>query len=144
MTFLGGLTTETRTLIGANNASIPKTVSYEYNLDGSLYKLHYPSGAVVTYTPDSAGRTLSAVDSGSGINYVTGATYGPDSALTGFVSGNSGTFAGITNSFAYNKRLQPLTMSATAPSQTVYSIGYDFHAGNGTAAPARTTAMSLE
>jgi RHS repeat-associated protein len=130
---LGRLATETRTLIGANNASIPKTVSYEYNLDGSLYKLHYPSGAVVTYTPDSAGRTLSAVDSGSAINYVTGATYGPDSALTSFVSGNSGTFAGITNSFAYNKRLQPLTMSATAPSQTVFSIGYDFHAGNGTA-----------
>jgi hypothetical protein len=24
-------------------------------------------------------------------------------------------------------------MSATAPSQTVFSIGYDFHAGNGTA-----------
>ncbi|HVG92416.1 MAG TPA: hypothetical protein VNB54_13065, partial [Alphaproteobacteria bacterium] len=130
---LGRLATETRTLRGANDAAIPKTVSYEYNLDGSLYKLHYPSGAVITYTPDSAGRTLSAVDSGSGINYVTGATYGPDSALTGFISGNSGTFAGITNSFAYNKRLQPLTMSATAPSQTVYSIGYDFHAGNGTA-----------
>jgi hypothetical protein len=72
-------------------------------------------------------------DSGSGINYVTGATYGPDSALTGFVSGNSPSFTGITNAFTYNRRLQPLTMSATAPSQTVYSIGYDFHAGNGTA-----------
>jgi RHS repeat-associated protein len=130
---LGRLTAETRTLTGANNAAISKNLSYEYNLDGSLYKLHYPSGAVVTYTPDSAGRTLSAVDGGSGINYVTGATYGPDGALTGFVSGNSNTFAGITNSFTYNKRLQPLTMSATAPSQTVYSIGYDFHAGNGTA-----------
>ena len=129
---LGRMTTETRTLIGANNASIPKTVSYEYNLDSSLYKLHYPSGAVVTYTPDSAGRTLSAVDSGRGINYVTGATYGPDSALTGFVSGSGGP-AAITSSFTYNKRLQPLTMSATAPSQTVFSIGYDFHAGNGTA-----------
>jgi RHS repeat-associated protein len=129
---LGRMTTETRTLIGANNASIPKTVSYEYNLDGSLYKLHYPSGAVVTYTPDSAGRTVSAVDSGSGINYVTGASYGPDSALTGFVSGSGGA-AAITSSFTYNKRLQPLTMSATAPSQTVFSIGYDFHAGNGTA-----------
>jgi len=78
---------------------------------------------VVTYTPDSAGRILSAVDSSSGINYVTRATYGPDGALTGFVSGNSGTFAGITNAFAYNKRLQPLTMAATAPSQTVFSIG---------------------
>ncbi|MCU1333502.1 MAG: repeat protein, partial [Candidatus Angelobacter sp.] len=111
---------------------IPKNLSYEYNLDGSLYKLHYPSGAVVTYAPDSAGRTLSAIDSGSGTNYVTGATYGPDSALTGFISGNSATFAGITNAFSYNKRLQPVAMSAAAPSQTVFSIGYDFHVGNGT------------
>jgi hypothetical protein len=86
---------------------------------------------VVTCTPDSAGRTLSAIDSGNGINYVTSATHGPDSALTGFVSGNSGTFAGITNAFSYNKRLQPLAMSASAPSQTVFSIGYDFHLGNG-------------
>jgi RHS repeat-associated protein len=130
---LGRLITETRTLIGANNAAISKTISYTYNLDGSVKTLTYPSGNVITYTPDSAGRVLSAVDSGSGINYVTGATYGPDSALTGFISGNSGTFAGITNAFSYNKRLQPLNMSATAPSQTVFSIGYDFHAGNGTA-----------
>jgi RHS repeat-associated protein len=129
---LGRLTTETRTLIGANNVAIPKNLAYSYNLDGSLKTLTYPSNAVVTYTPDSAGRILSAVDSGNGINYATSATYGPDSALTGFVSGYSGTFAGITNAFAYNKRLQPLTMSATAPSQTLYSIGYDFHVGNGT------------
>jgi RHS repeat-associated protein len=128
---LGRLTAETRTLTGANNAAISKNLSYEYNLDGSLYKLHYPSGNVVTYTPDSAGRTLSAIDSGNGINYVTGATYGPDSALTGFISGYSASFAGITNAFSYNKRLQPLTMSANAPSQTVFSIGYDFHLGNG-------------
>src|SRR4029077_5081794 len=128
---LGRLTTETRSLTGANNAAISKTVSYDYNLDGSLYKLHYPSGAAVTYTPDSAGRMLSAIDSGNSINYVTGATYGPDSALTGFISGNSGTFAGVTNTFSYNRRLQPLAMSATAPSQTVFSIGYDFHLGNG-------------
>ena len=129
---LGRLTAETRTLTGANNAAISKNLSYEYNLDGSLYKLHYPSGNVVTYAPGTAGLTLSAIDSGNAINYVTSATYGPDSALTGFVSGNSGTFAGITNAFTYNKRLQPVNMSANAPSQTVFSIGYDFHAGNGT------------
>jgi hypothetical protein len=92
----------------------------------------------VTYAPDSAGRILSAIDSGNSINYVTGATYGPDSALTGFVSGNSGTFAGITNAFSYNKRLQPLAMSVAAPSQTVFSIGYDFHVA--TAHQARTVA----
>ena len=133
---MGRLTTETRTLTGANNAPISKTISYEYNLDSSLSKLHYPSGAVVTYTPDSAGtnssgRIVSAVDSGSSINYITGSTYGPDGGVTGFVSGNSPSFAGITSAFSYNKRLQPVTMSATAPSQTVYSIGYDFHVGNG-------------
>jgi RHS repeat-associated protein len=129
---LGRLAAETRTLTGANNAPISKNLSYSYNLDGSVKTLTYPSGNVVTYTPNSAGRILSAVDSGNSINYVTGATYGPDSALTGFVSGNSGTFAGITNAFSYNKRLQPLAMSANAPSQTVFSIGYDFHVGNGT------------
>ncbi len=128
---LGRLATETRTITGANNAAISKNLSYSYNLDGSLKTLTYPSGNVVTYTPDSAGRTVSAIDSASGINYVTGATYGPDSALTGFVSGNSATFAGITNAFSYNKRLQPLAISANAPSQTVFSIGYDFHLSNG-------------
>jgi RHS repeat-associated protein len=129
---MGRIATEARTLTGAGGAAIPKTLSYKYNLDGSLKELHYPSGAVVTYTPDSAGRTLSAVDGGNGINYITGATYGPDGSLTGFVSDNSGTFAGITSAFSYNKRLQPVNMSATAPSQTLYSVGYDFHVGNGT------------
>ena len=85
----------------------------------------------MTYTPDSAGRTLSAIDSVNSINYATAATYGPDSSLAGFKSGQSASFAGYTNSFSYNKRLQPINMSASAPSQTVFSIGYDFHYGNG-------------
>ena len=127
---LGRMTSETRTLTGANNGTISKTLSYEYNLDGSLAKLHYPSGAVITYTPDSAGRITQAVDSGNGINYVTGATYGPDGSLTNLVNGSGGT-AAITNNFTYNKRLQPVTMSAATSSQTVFSIGYDFHFGNG-------------
>ena len=60
---LGRLTTETRTLIGANNATISKNISYTYNLDGSVKTLTYPSNNVITYTPDSAGRMLSAIDS---------------------------------------------------------------------------------
>jgi YD repeat-containing protein len=124
---LGRLAAETRVISG-----VSKSMSYSYNLDGSLKTLTNPSGAVITYTPDSAGRILSAVDSGNTINYVTGATYGPDSGLTGFISGNSATFAGITSAFSYNKRLQPVNMSANAPSQTVFYIGYDFHVGNGT------------
>ncbi len=98
---------------------------------------------MVTYTPDSAGRVLSAVDGGNSINYVTGATYGPDSSLTGFISGSGGT-APVTNLFSYNNRLQPCRMTAstgTLPSNcldatnhgNVFDIGYDFHKGNGTA-----------
>jgi len=128
---LGRLTAETRTLTGANNASISKNLSYSYNLNGSLKTLTYPSGNVVTYTPDSAGRMLSAKDTANNINYVTTATYGPDSALTGFISGYSTSFAGITNAFTFNKRLQPLAMSATSPSVTVFSLNYDFHLGAG-------------
>jgi RHS repeat-associated protein len=140
---LGRLTTETRTLTGANGAPISMTVSYDYNLDGSLYKLHYPSGAVVTYAPWQSGSVAvsvpgSAVDTANNINYATGAggpgtyaSYGADGSLTGFVSGKTAAFAGITNAFGYNKRLQPLSMSAISPTQTVFSIGYDFHLGAG-------------
>src|SRR5205823_2446328 len=71
------------------------------------------------------------VDSSNNIKSVTAASYGPDSALTGFISGHSTSFNGITNKFSFNKRLQPVNMSATSPSQTVFSIGYDFHLGGG-------------
>ena len=78
--------------------------------------------------------TLSAKDTGNNINYVTSATYGPDSALTGFISGYSTSFAGITNAFSYNKTPaagEHVGQSLTRP--RLYSrSGYDFHLGNGT------------
>ena len=46
---MGRIISETRVIAG-----VSKPVSYEYNQDGSLSKLHYPSSRVVTYTPDSA------------------------------------------------------------------------------------------
>src|SRR5436305_8875190 len=69
---LGRMASEGRTIAG-----VTKNMSYTYNLDGSVATMTYPSGAVITYTPDSAGRMLSAVDTTSSnpINYVTGATY---------------------------------------------------------------------
>ncbi len=134
---LGRIGSKSRTIAG-----IQKNLAYTYNLDNSVATLKYPSGAVVTYTPDAAGRILSAVDSGNNINYITGATYGPDSSLTGFISGNSSSFAGITNTFSYNTRLQPCRLSATtgAPPASctdgtnignVIDLSYDFHLGSG-------------
>ncbi|MBZ5530317.1 MAG: hypothetical protein LAO20_02695 [Acidobacteriia bacterium] len=125
---LGRLTGETRVI-----GSISKSISYAYHLGGSVKTLTYPNGHVVTYTPDFAGQVVSAVDSGSGINYATAGTYNAPGSLTSLINGNTGSFAGITNTFSYNKRLQPVNMSSASPSQTVFSIGYDFHAGNGTA-----------
>jgi RHS repeat-associated protein len=125
---LGRVTREQRTISG-----VSKSVGYDYNLDGSVNVIHYPSGAAVAYTPDSAGRIVSVIDSVNGINYITGATYAPDNSIAGFVNGNSGTFAGITNAFTYNVRLQPVNVSAVTPGQQkVISLGYDFHLGNGT------------
>jgi RHS repeat-associated protein len=146
---MGRLATETRTLIGANNATISKNISYVYNLDGSVNTLTYPSGKVITYTPWHNGALgvsapQEAKDLGSGINYVTSATYGPDGSLAGFISGSGGA-AAITNLFSYNNRLQPCRMTASTgalpvscadadPTHrgNVYDITYDFHVGNGT------------
>jgi hypothetical protein len=93
----------------------------------------FPSGAVIIYTPDSAGRLLSAVDSNNQINYVTGATYNAPGSLTGSVYGQSASFTGIVNSFSFNNRLQPVNMwssSPTSPTRTLMNLIYDSHAGN--------------
>jgi RHS repeat-associated protein len=65
----GRLTTETRPIAG-----VSKSTSFTYTLDSSVKTLTYPSGRVVTYTPDSARRLTSAVDS-NGTQYVSSATY---------------------------------------------------------------------
>ncbi len=98
---LGRMTGETRVIAG-----ISKSLSYAYNLDGSMKSLTYPSGRVVTYTPDAAGRLVSAVDS-NGTNYVTSAAYNAASSLTSLVNGGT-----ITNSFLYNTRMQLCRITA--------------------------------
>jgi RHS repeat-associated protein len=121
---MGRLTGESRTTAGKT-----MSMSYGYDLASALTTIIYPSKAVVTYTPNGSGRDVSAVDNGNTVNYATGASYAPDGSITGFVSGSSSTFAGITNAFSYNNRLQPITMSATGPGGTIFSLTYDFHKG---------------
>jgi RHS repeat-associated protein len=60
-------------------ARYTKDFFYAYNLDGSLAQLTYPSGRVITYAVDAAGRTTSATDS-NGTSYVSNATYWPSGA----------------------------------------------------------------
>jgi RHS repeat-associated protein len=131
------LATETRSIAG-----ISKSTSYTYNLDGSVKTLTYPSNRVVTYTPDSAGRMVSAVDS-NGTSYVSSATYNPIGSLKSFLNGST---PALNSTFQYNQRLQlcrittltsgtPPISCADSDSQHIGNVmdrGYDFHAGNGT------------
>ncbi len=118
----GRILTERRTIAG-----VTKTISYGYNLDGSLASNTYPSGRTVSYSYGNAERAVSAVDSANGINYATNATYapqgGPGSILHGEVSGG---FAGITETYSYNNRLQPTAVQARTSTATLMSLAYSF------------------
>ena len=108
---MGRATTEKRTITGSS--AITNSVGYSYNLDGSMAALTYPSGRVITYTPNSsggytAGRPVSAVDSANSINYVTLAKYAPQGALASLSHGTS-----ISEALTYNSRLQPLQLYYT-------------------------------
>jgi RHS repeat-associated protein len=131
---LGRMSTESRSIAG-----VSKTTGYSYNLDGSVKTLTYPSGRVVTYTPDSAGRLVSAVD-GNGTNYVVSASYNPDGSLKNLMNGST---PALNQSFQYTPRLQMCRITAltsgTLPTSctdtqnigNVMDRGYNFNYGGG-------------
>jgi YD repeat-containing protein len=99
---LGRMTAETRSIAG-----VPKSTGYTYNLNGSVKTLTYPSNRVVTFTPDSPGRLVSAVD-GNGTNYVTSASYNPDGSVKSLLNGST---PPLNQSFQYTPRLQMCRIS---------------------------------
>jgi RHS repeat-associated protein len=107
--------------------TVTKTMSYGYNLDGSLASITYPSGRVVSYTYGGDARPVSAVDSANSINYATSATYAPQGGLVGMLNGEvSGGFSGIITSSTYNNRLFPTVLSATSSNGTALSLSYAY------------------
>jgi RHS repeat-associated protein len=121
---MGRIVAEERTIAG-----VTKTMSYSYNLDGSLASLTYPSGRVLSYGYSDAARQVSAVDSANSINYATSATYAPQGVLAGMVNGevSGGTF-GITTSNSYNSRLFTTGLGATSSNGTALSLSYSYFA----------------
>lgn len=112
-----------------------------YNQIGGIATLTYPDGSTtITYTPDSTGRLVSAIDSAHGINYVTGTIYNPAGMVAGMRNG-----ASIANTYQYNQRLQICRITASTTGLTpgdcvtqgntgnLMDLKYDFHIGNGTA-----------
>jgi RHS repeat-associated protein len=110
-------------------ASITKTMSYSYNLDGSRASITYPSARVLSYSYGNDARPVSVVDSANSINYAKSATYAPPGGLASIVNGKvSGGFAGITTGNSYNNRLLPTTLSASSSNGTALSLSYTYFA----------------
>ncbi len=120
----GRVLQEKRTILGTS--AITNTISYAYNLDGSLATTTYPNtGKAVSYVMDGSGRPIALKDYGSIINYVQGSHYAPFGGLTSMTYGDTP----ITITNAYNNSLQPIRISASSPSATIMDLCYDFHSG---------------
>lgn len=110
---MGRVTTLSQTVSGLpGNTSVSSSQIYTYWLDGSLKTLTYPSGRVVNYDTDSAGRNdwVYKTDpvSGQTIRYVQVNSFFPPGEPAEVLMGNvSNCYVGALAEFAYNGRLQP-------------------------------------
>jgi RHS repeat-associated protein len=120
------------------NGVMKSTVS-QNNLDGSLAALTYPSGRTITYGYDNVARPTSAMDSTNNINYATGGTYAPQSALSALTLGSATGFSGINLSLSYNKQLQANEMKAASTAGTAFDLSYCFNAWNSSTNTCSTT-----
>jgi RHS repeat-associated protein len=122
----GLLRQETRTILGSTFVQ-----AYGYDANGNRKSIGYPSGRIVTYTFDDAGRPLTATGTIAGQNtsYVTAASYLPFGPITSVTVGN-----GTAETRTYNSRYLPLTSSLTSGVTTIAQYAYtNDPAGNITA-----------
>jgi RHS repeat-associated protein len=127
---VGNVLTEKRTINGQT-----RTINYAYNLDGTIYTIQYPGNRTITYTEGNAQRMTAATDVANSINYAkapsSGTMYAPTGALAsdthGYVSGG---FAGITESYTYNNRLELTAIQATSSAGTPLNLAYSYVTGN--------------
>jgi len=97
---------ENRTIRGSTYVQ-----GYGYDADGNRTSIGYPSGRVVTYAHDYAGRPTAAAGTHSGqtTSYVTAAMYLPFGPMKSLSLGN-----GTVETRTYNSRYLPLTNTLTA------------------------------
>ena len=93
---------------GLTPSAVTKTLTYAYNLDGSMKSLTYPSGHRVDYAYNVGGHALSGIDSTGSpvVNYVTSATYAPPGDVAGYTNGQATGFTGIATTNSWNNRFQ--------------------------------------
>lgn len=120
---VGNVKTVTKTI-----GTVAKTFSYAYNLDASVAAITYPTGTVLTYTPNAAGQVITVTDAAN-YKYVSEVHYWPTGALNTGLLGKTGSFAGISLLDTYSSRLQPKRISATSPTLNLIDLNYDFNQG---------------
>lgn len=100
--------------------------SYSYNLRGALAAVTYPSGRAVTYGFDVAGRVnlVSGISPGTAsTNYAGGITYWGQGTPKSMQLAD----AGLNESFVYDARLRPTSISVTTgASAPLLSLGYTY------------------
>jgi YD repeat-containing protein len=107
-----------QTSVSVGMSGVYKTTVYQFNYDDSLASITYPSGRVVNYTVDSAGRPSVAQDSSTKVFYAQG-TCANGVGSNGVCYSASGAIAQIENgtnvvtTTIYNQRFQPCWIFAT-------------------------------
>jgi RHS repeat-associated protein len=129
----GAILVERRTISG-----ITKNISYSYNADGSVNRITYPSGMVISHTYNTAKRltriskTCPAPDYNCWqVYFADSAAYAPNGGLSSLRLGYNwyyGSPGGVTTTYTYNNRLQPVNIKATRNSGgvTLLDLTYNF------------------
>lgn len=123
----GDILTKRQTIAGNT-----KSISFTYNLDGSVASITYPSGRVITYGYNNALQPISATDVGLGTNYVSNAHYTAAGTMSSNYHGQVPGWIAITKTISYNNRYQPTRIVATTPvPSTLLDLGYTYDQGSG-------------
>jgi RHS repeat-associated protein len=118
---VGGVVSEQRTIAGKT-----KSISYAYNFDGTPASITYPSGRLVTYSTSNAERSLSETDASSGFQYAILASYAAPGGVQAVIYGRAGTFNGITESRAFNNRLETTSIQASSSTGSGLNLGFGY------------------
>ena len=112
--------------------TVTKSISYTYNLNGSINTVTYPSGRVYTYTYNNALRPVSVIDTPHNIKFASSAHFAAAGMLTSAIHGAVPGWNAITLTNTFNNRLEPTQFFATSPvPSTLLNISFGYDQGSG-------------
>ncbi len=119
---MGRVASKIQTINGVQNSTL-----FDYNQDGSLSTLIYPTSDEAEYTYSDAGRVTGVEWIGilEGGPLASNILYAPAGQVASYVNG-----ANVTVTNTYNNRLQPLTAQAAGSQGNFFSLTYNFNAGS--------------